>query len=159
MKNIILTVLLFTSFSVIGSENISLGKWIITKEENKLTDKIDYFAILPPESGDGALVLRCVDNKTDVFLATDDFISLDDYSKVTIRIDGKKAYTERWEIGGDNDTLFPLNPIQFIKKINNSNKLIIGYKPYSRTQAVSEFKIDHIDEVSKSVSKYCGWKL
>ncbi len=72
VKNIILTVLLFTSFSVIGSENTSLGNWIITKEENKL---------------------------------------------------------------------------------------IIGYKPYSRTQTVSEFKIDHIDEVSKSVSKYCGWKL
>ncbi|PHM67154.1 hypothetical protein Xsto_00433 [Xenorhabdus stockiae] len=55
----------FLSFNVMASDMPKLGKWDITKEVNKLTDKIDYFAVLSSENGEEALVLRCENNTTE----------------------------------------------------------------------------------------------
>ncbi|SFU43932.1 type VI secretion system-associated protein TagO [Xenorhabdus koppenhoeferi] len=145
--------------SSIASEHQDLGKWFITKEVNKLTDKVDYFAVLSPEGGDGALVLRCVNDTTEAYLATDEYLGGGDYTKVTFRIDKQNAITENWVMGGSNDTAFSPIPVKFIKKIYGKQNIVIGYKPYGKTQVIAEFKINHINEVAKEISEACNWKL
>ncbi|MBD2803710.1 hypothetical protein ID855_03100 [Xenorhabdus sp. ZM] len=159
MKRLLLVFTCLLPLISTASEYQDLGKWFITKEVNKLTDKVDYFAVLSPESGEGALVLRCGNNRTEAYLATDEYLGIDDYTKVTFRIDKKNAITESWVMGGGNDSAFAPSPVGFIKKIYGKQNVIFGYKPYGKTQIVVEFKIDHINEVAKEISTACGWKL
>ncbi|MDE9467258.1 hypothetical protein KKJ26_18360, partial [Xenorhabdus bovienii] len=106
-----------------------------------------------------SLVLRCGNNTTEAYLATDEYLGGGDYTKVTFRIDKQNAITENWVMGGSNDTAFAPIPVKFIKKIYGKQNIIIGYKPYGKTQIIAEFKINHINEVAKKVSEACGWKL
>ncbi|MBD2799508.1 hypothetical protein ID854_03280 [Xenorhabdus sp. M] len=143
----------------VASEYQKLGKWLITKDVNKLTDKVDYFAVLSPEDGEGALVLRCVNNTTEAYLATDEYLGNGDYTKVTFRIDKKNLITENWVMGGGNDSAFAPSPVKFIKRIYGKQNVIFGYKPYGKTQIIAEFKTDHINEIAKEISEACNWKL
>ncbi|PHM21969.1 hypothetical protein [Xenorhabdus ehlersii] len=159
MKKLLLVFVCLLPFAATASEYQNLGKWFIIKEVNKLTDQVDYFASLSPEDGEGALVLRCGKNTTEAYIATDEYLGSEDYTKVTFRIDKQNVITENWEIGGSNDTAFAPKPLKFIRKIYGKQNIIVGYKPYGKIQIVAEFKIDHINEVVKEVSKACGWKL
>ncbi|MBI6548620.1 type VI secretion system-associated protein TagO [Xenorhabdus lircayensis] len=159
MKKLLLALACLLPLTSTASEYQDIGKWFITKEVNKLTDKVDYFAVLSPEGGEGALVLRCKDNITEAYLATDEYLGSEDYTKVTFRIDKKNVVTEYWVMGGGGDSAFAPSSVKFIKKIYDKQNVIFGYKPYGKTQIVAEFKIDHINEVAKEISKACGWKL
>lgn len=46
MKKILLISVLSLSSSVFAADYQKVGDWLVSKEENKLTDKIDYYAIL-----------------------------------------------------------------------------------------------------------------
>ncbi|MBD2826696.1 hypothetical protein [Xenorhabdus szentirmaii] len=159
MKKLLLALACLLPLASTASEHQKLGKWLISKDINKLTDKVDYFAVLSPEDGEGALVLRCKDNTTEAYLATDEYLGSGDYTKVTLRIDKKNVITESWVMGGSSDSAFAPSPVRFIKKIYDKQNVIFGYKPYGKTQIVAEFKIDHINEVAKEISEACNWKL
>ncbi|PHM50578.1 type VI secretion system-associated protein TagO [Xenorhabdus sp. KK7.4] len=149
----------FLSFNVMASDMPKLGEWDITKEVNKLTDKIDYFAVLSSENGEESLVLRCENNTTEAYIATDEYLGIENDAKVTFRIDKQNAITENWEIGGSNDSAFSPSPVQFIRKIYGKQNIVVGYIPDGQIQIIAEFKIDHINEVAKEISQACGWKL
>lgn len=161
MKKLLLTMILLSSpYSFAEEEGeYKIGHWLITKDVNKLTGNIDYSAIVFSVNKESGLVLRCYDNKTDAYLATNDYFNVGDYTSITSKIDGQKQSVERWQLGSEYNAAFPMKPIQFIRGLYNKNKFFIGYTPRGRTQKIEEFNLDDINEVAQDISRYCNWKL
>ncbi|HEM8199895.1 TPA: hypothetical protein U2M28_003960 [Providencia stuartii] len=159
MKKVFLVLSLLLSCSVSAADYEDLGDWSIKKENNKLTDKTDYFAILLAKDKDVALILRCKNNKTDAFLSMEDYMGSNYGSTVTTRIDKGKPISQTWGIGGGGTTLFAPKAVSFIKSLTGKSNLITGYSPYGKSQVIAEFNLDNIDVVAKEISSACGWKL
>ncbi|MFB0770383.1 type VI secretion system-associated protein TagO [Proteus cibi] len=159
MKKILLISVLSLSSSVFAADHQKVGDWLVSKEENKLTDKIDYYAILSAKDQDVSLVLRCQNDKTEAYLSMRDYIGSGYNSKVTLRIDKEKPLTQSWGIGEGGTSLFVPKPVSLIKSLVGKKSLISGYSPYGKTQVIAEFDLENIDTIAKEISSACNWKL
>lgn len=99
MKNYLFIPLLLLSGSTLAANYEKLGDWLINKEENKLTDKTDYYAMLSADDHDVALFLRCQNNKTEAYLAMEDYMGGGYSSKVALRLDKGKTVHQSWGMG------------------------------------------------------------
>lgn len=159
MKNYLIIPLLLLSSSTLAADYERLGDWSIKKEENKLTDKTDYFAILSAKDQDVSLILRCQNNSTEAFLSMEDYMGSGYGSKVTIRADKGKPVSQTWGIGEGGTSLFAPKAVTFIKSLTGKSNLITGYSPYGKSQLIAEFNLEKIDTVAKEISSACNWKL
>ncbi|EOX9818868.1 MULTISPECIES: type VI secretion system-associated protein TagO [Providencia] len=159
MKNYLFIPLLLLSGSTLAANYEKLGDWLINKEENKLTDKTDYYAMLSADDHDVALFLRCQNNKTEAYLAMEDYMGGGYSSKVALRLDKGKTVHQSWGMGEGGTSLFAPNAVSFIKSLTGKSNLITGYSPYGKSQVIAEFNLDNIDVVAKEISSACNWKL
>jgi len=165
MKKVLLLALVIgTSFSAnAGVEKF--GSWITKSETNKMTDQTDFVAInTSPDiynkagsSRETSLVLRCSENKTEVYLSFSDYMGSDS-PRVTIRLDGGKPVKKAWGGGEGGDAAFAPQPIQFIKELAKHKKVIFGFEPYGTTMQVVEFDLSETDKVMENLSQACKWK-
>ncbi|MDC9588354.1 type VI secretion system-associated protein TagO [Xenorhabdus sp. XENO-10] len=159
MKNILVVASLLLSSSVFASNYEKLGDWSVRKEENKLTDQTDYYAILPATDRDVSLVLRCQNNKTEAYLSMKDYMGGGHGSKVTLRLDKGKPIVQTWGMGERGTSLFAPKSLQLIQSLVGKKNMIVGYEPYGKSQTIAEFNIDNIDVIATSISSACNWKM
>lgn len=164
MKRLILALVIGASFSAnAGVEKV--GSWITKSETNKMTDQTDFVALnTSPDTYNKAgstrettLVLRCSDNKTDVYLSFSDYMGSDS-PRITMRLDDGKPVKKTWGGGEGGDAAFAPQPIQFIKELAKHKKVIFGFEPYGTTMQVVEFDLSEIDKVLENLSQACEWK-
>lgn len=159
VKRLFVVLSLLLSTSAFSADYERVGDWLVNKEENKLTDKIDYYAMLSAKDQDVSLILRCQNNKTEAYLSMEDYMGSGYGSKVTIRTDKGKPVSQSWGIGEGGTSLFAPKATTFIKSLIGKKSLITGYSPYGKSQLVAEFNIENADIVAKEISSACGWKL
>ncbi|WP_323115929.1 hypothetical protein [Klebsiella variicola] len=162
MKKVLIAAVLTTApFLAIGDDSgvAKEGKWLMSKEENKLTDKVDIYGMLSASKGRGSLIIRCKNNTTDAYFSIDSYLGSDDSTAITTRIDGAKPVKSSWVMGEGGDAAFPPKALSFIKSLHGKKELIVGYRPYGKSQLISEFDLSGIDNVIDGVSAACGWKM
>lgn len=159
VKKVFFVLSVLLSSSAFASDYEQIGDWSINKEENKLTDKTDYYAILSAKDQNVSLILRCQNNKTEAYLSMEDYMGSGYGSKVTIRADKGKPVSQSWGIGEGGTSLFAPKATTFIKSLIGKKSLIAGYSPYGKSQLVAEFNIENVDVVAKEISSACGWNL
>lgn len=121
--------------SVIGIKPVGVGKWDLSEEVNPIDDSKTVTLFLEATTGQNKwnkkvyFVARCQSNETNVYIAWNDYLG--SKASVLTRIDSNKAVTSSWSLSTDSKATFHKKPIAFLKKMENSNKLIAQITPYN----------------------------
>lgn len=102
------------------------------------------------------LVLRCEENKTELYANFKLFLGMEGIS-VLHRIDKQKAVTSQWSGGTANDTAFHKQPIPFIKALFDKEQLLLKVTPYSKDSQTVTFNVRGLKESIKPLREACGW--
>jgi len=141
------------------------GKWVIRKDTSPIDDSEKVVLFVNSETpitnkfgktSAPTMFLRCLENKTEVYIDFDSFIGTNRIS-VTTRVDKEKAKKERWGASSDHNAIFARNNISFIKNMLNKDKLLIQLTPYGANTVMAEFDISGIENAIKPLRKACGW--
>lgn len=148
----------------------SHNNWVSNTTSNDLDDTKTFSAINIATQGSGKygksidLMLRCQSNTTEAYIVWNDYLGndgdiYDHYKYVTYRIDKNPAKKARWTISTDNEATFVSKPIEFIRQLSNSSKLVVQTIPYNESPTNAVFDLSGIDKVAAQVAETCHWKL
>lgn len=138
------------------------GKWDVSVSKDELTDNKTVFVSLNASSGRGkygdtvSLMLRCQNNKTEMYISWHTFLGIDDI-EVIDRVDDKKAETSHWGISTDRKASFRRSPVSQIKKMLDSKKYIAQLTPYSENPITAVFETEGLNNAIKELREACHW--
>lgn len=100
-------------------------------------------------------VARCQSNETNVYIAWNDYLG--SKASVLTRIDSNKAVTSSWSLSTDSKATFHKKPIAFLKKMENSNKLIAQITPYNENPLTAVFDTTGLSNALVPLRETCNW--
>ncbi|MGM0422336.1 MAG: type VI secretion system-associated protein TagO [Pseudomonadota bacterium] len=109
------------------------------------------------------LFVRCKENKTDVIVSVDKMIdpirdsNFNEYAVAELRLDKKKAQKMRFSISTDGDSYFFRNPIPYIKKMMDSDTLVMRYQPYRDNNYTITFDLTGLGDEITELREACNW--
>lgn len=115
------------------------------------------------EPARASLYLRCMENTTSLFFATQCHLTsskYNDYGHVDIRLDNDKAFTSRMNESTDNRALGLWSggvSIPVIKKMFGKKRLIARMTPYSESPITMEMDITGLEIAIDPLREACGW--
>lgn len=137
------------------------GNWLVSRTSSPMDDSKKFAASLDvKEKVNGViptLILRCSENKTDVFINWDKFIG-GDSSSVQVRIDKEPAQKEYWGVSTSNKATFSQNPIALAKKLSKAKVLLVRVVPYNEAPIMAEFDLEGIGPIIDELKLTCNWK-
>lgn len=132
------------------------NQWVVNKSKSLIDDSPKIIITKQADNGSQTLVLRCKENKTDVYIVTGDYLT-DDNTKVTIRVDDDQAVNRSLSLSTDNKALFFRYPIANINKWMESKKLVLRYTSYSGREKTLLFSLDGLKDKIGPLRKACHW--
>ncbi len=132
------------------------GYWSVRNEIRQIDNSVDTFATLDEGRGDDVserLILRCSGGIFEAFFATKDYVSED--QNIRIRVDDSEAAPWWASKGTGGSALFFSKPSAFVAKIKNAKRLIVEYKPYSKSATEAVYDTAGLDEVLKKFPETC----
>ncbi|MDR5857933.1 hypothetical protein FZZ93_02510 [Halomonas eurihalina] len=111
---------------------------------------------------DAQLWIRCVENTTSMIFQFADhhMADLNQYGKVTLRIDDQKARTMRLSESTDNKALGLWNggnSIPVIKRMFGHDTLTVRATPYSQSPITTQFPITGLEDAIQPLREACHW--
>lgn len=141
----------------------STGNWNTRIDKNPLNDSTTVILVNPASEGKArlgkriSLLLRCKNNKTEVFVSWNDYLGSDG-AKVTHRVGDAEAKTRTWSQSTDNTaTFYPGNDITLIKSMFGESKFVAQVTPYNESPSTAVFEISGLDKAIKPLREECGW--
>jgi type VI secretion system protein VasI len=139
------------------------NNWVITEDKSKLDDSTNVTMML--QSGDEfydafgrpvrpSLVIRCKENRTDLYVVTGVMI---DSEVATLRLDSEKAFTLRLSKSTSGEALFFPNPIAKIKQFWNHKQLVFRFTPYRSGAQTVTFAISDLSDKIAPLRAACQW--
>lgn len=153
-----------TTINTAPKESGYIGKWGQSIDTDPMTDKTIVVLSLNSENRisnsfsyvQPTLLIRCKNNRTEVFINWDVYLGLDSTS-VTTRVDKNSKVTRSWGISTDTKATFAPYGYSFAKKLIGHKKLVAEVTPYGANPTTVTFNIDGIDNAIKPLRKECGW--
>ncbi|HCJ6204764.1 type VI secretion system-associated protein TagO [Acinetobacter baumannii] len=149
---------------------VSQNKWQYHHEKNPIDDSFTVLAYVEsdePLKLDGiqtrpSLVLRCQENKFDVYFALKNSVDSvgRDYksSNITLRFDAEKAVDYSMRRGDDLQTLFFSNPIEMIDPLLKHDKLALKFTTTNKNVVFVSFDIRGLQYVISPLENACNLK-
>ena len=147
--------------SVIAIKPVGVGKWDLSEEVNPIDDSKTVTLFLEATTGQNKwnkkvyLVARCQSNETNVYIAWNDYLG--SKASVLTRIGSNKAATSSWSLSTDSKATFHKKPIAFLKKMENSNKLIAQITPYNENPLTAVFDTTGLSNALVPLRETCNW--
>ena len=150
------------------NQRATASKWRITIDQSKFDDSQNvYLHVAADESvkiGRYDTVLpdlwvRCLENKTSIFINYDHFLGSDDIL-VEYRIDRANTGSNSWNISTNNTSvgIWSGRPaISFIKRLFGKEKLLVRLTPYSESPVAVSFTIAGLRDEIGPLAKACHW--
>lgn len=141
------------------------GEWNVTTRRSPIDDSTNVYLSVQSEETVRSdyntvrptLHVRCKENTTNVFLAWNLYLGLDETRMLT-RFDKEKATTKTWSISTDNKAVFARgSDIALVKRMIRHEKLLTKITPYGESPLVATFKIGGLSEAIKPLRKACHW--
>lgn len=142
-----------------------VGKWDVTTKTSPIDDSTNVYVSVdaekPVHSGyqtvRPTLIIRCAQNKTNVFINWGLYLGLNTTSMLT-RIDHQKAHTNSWYISTDTKAVFVQgSDIAYAKVLIGHHTLLAQITPYNENPVMAEFDISNLAEAIKPLRKACHW--
>lgn len=145
-------------------ERAATGPWFV----NERTDPLDDSPIvtLANTASEGrsqvgrapSLILRCSDNRTEVYIAWSDYLG-SDAPTVSYRIGDGTMQTSRWSMSTDNQaTFYPGNDIALIRQLVTANRFVARVTPYNESPVTAVFELDGLPEHVGKLQEACNWE-
>jgi type VI secretion system protein VasI len=135
------------------------SKWEVSVQTDQMDDSKKIFFMLPAESATAydrvALFIRYQNGKTELFVAWGDYLG--DNSRVTVRFGNEDPYTEYWSKSSDSTATFCRNPVSFIQKIADYDRLVMRITPYSEGPKTAVFDIRGLKEEVEPYNDDLEW--
>ena len=108
------------------------------------------------------LMLRCTENTTSMFLATDCHLASGHggYGNIDLRIDDEAAFDLSFEASTNNRALGLWNggrAIGPIKRLLGADRLLMRFTPYAENAQTVKFPISGLDEAIIPLREACNW--
>jgi type VI secretion system protein VasI len=149
------------------------SEWGVRVDESEMTDETTV--VLRVESEDPVqcnfsgmerptLILRCQENTTAVYIATDGChmasSEYNNYGDVTYRLDNDPARTRGFQESTDNRALGLWSggeAIPLIKAMLGHDEMLVRFTPFSSSPLTAKFPIAGLDEAVRPLREACGW--
>lgn len=159
MKTLIL-ILLIIQVSAVNAD------WRVNRDESIMDDTKSITLIKPANEtipatigrSEPALIIRCRENKTDVFIGWGVYLGIDE-TQSTIRIDDRDPVTSTWNLSTNYQSAFHRQPIPFLRQLNTAQRLAARITPYGANPATVTFTLDGLSELLPEVAETCNWSL
>lgn len=140
------------------SEALAEAKaWEVTESKSPVDDKLQITASIPSEEMSSILVLRCRDNRTDLFVGTDKYLGSDDFISITYRIGSEKAISTRWNGSTTGRAVFVPKAIAFSRQLPDDVKLFVRIEAYRSAPVDATFPLGKFSDIRAKVASACGW--
>jgi Type VI secretion system VasI, EvfG, VC_A0118 len=107
-----------------------------------------------------ALVIRCLNRRTEVFVFTETpskLESSDGLHSVKLRFDDAPASDQRWPDSAEHDALFAPDGAALARRISSAHHLRFGFSPHNADPVQVDFDLRDAATVVSHVAKTCGW--
>ena len=154
------------------NSNDEHSKWEFSSGTSKMDDSTKKYATLysedyavgwPSYKEKLELIIRCQENKTEIYIdlgmQPDNAYGRYNQSKVRIRLDKNKAFSEYWSESTDGKALFAPKSIQLAKKINKADSMYFEFTPFNSDPQIIEFDVRGLTPYLEKIAKTCNWKL
>lgn len=142
----------------------SVPKWTISESTNPLDDSPTVVLRLEASTGSSrlgerpSLILRCMQNETDVYVNWNDYLGSDAIS-VTSRLGRAESQTSRWGLSTDNtSTFYPGRTTAFIREIAAVDTLVLNTTPYNESPVTAVFDVRGLSAELAPLQRACGWE-
>ncbi len=139
------------------------GPWMVNEDTNPLDDSPIVTLINTANEGRArfgdapSLVLRCRDNRTEVYINWSDYLGSDG-PLVSYRVGDGDMQRRRWSLSTDNRaTFFPGNDIQLIRDLSEANRFVAQVTPYSESPVTAVFGLEGLAEHVGKLQAACNW--
>ena len=158
-----------SSQSIHATDSPGTPKWTLTRQSASSSGRARTVEFeLPAENEIGvwmkrvrpALVVRCLDRQTDVFVVTDSAMRIEstpDRRTVRVGVDDAPDVVEHWIESKDQRELFAPDAIAMTRTIGGARTLRFGFTPFNAPAVVVEFDVRGFVHPLESVAKACGW--
>ena len=105
------------------------------------------------------LVVRCIDNRTDVFVYTDSAARIEEQDEnhtVRVAFDGDEGAHERWPDSVEHDALFAPDGKAMAQRILASRQMRFTFSPHNAAPVTATFEVSGLRELLAPVAKRCG---
>ena len=103
------------------------------------------------------LVISCKLNETSLYVDWKTPVSSADGVNANIQytFDENDPVDASWRLSEDKTMIFPHRPVDFIKSLNDANRLFIQLTPYAQAKTRVSFNLDGLDEVLRLIGERC----
>lgn len=104
-----------------------------------------------------SLFLVCRNNKTELYIDVDDFIS-NQPVPVMSRVDEKPPQTREWGISTDFESVFAPQPIALARELSSAKRFQIRLTPHGDSPRTYEFDVTGLDLHLPKLQSACNWR-
>ena len=135
----------------------------ITETQNHLTDTTKYLLkVVASEPGynsigvreDAEIIIRCEAGNNELYISTPEYLSSDSQT-IQLRWNDGTLTSEYWTGSSQGTGLFSNSPISILQKLNASDRLVIGYKPWRSPATSAVFSLEEYREDLKQMLEHC----
>jgi hypothetical protein len=108
------------------------------------------------------LVVRCLDRRTEVFVATGSASSIEsrtDSHTVHVRIDDDQEAVQQWSDSESGQELFAPDGVALVRRLARARSMQFGFTPYNAKRVTAQFVVDGFEPLAGLVAKTCTWRL
>ncbi|HDR0641597.1 type VI secretion system-associated protein TagO [Pasteurella multocida] len=164
MKKLILISSLFPVICI-ADINLSHDIWNISFERSEMNDSILVYMTTKSleafnvhgRSVRASMMIRCKDNKTEMFIHYPGIYLDNDYVRVEYRLDKDKSIKATWNTSTDYEATFVKKPLSVIKSMFDKDRMLVKVSPYSKSPITLPFNISGLKESIEPLRKACNW--
>lgn len=153
------------------SSTSAQSAWETSSETSRIDDTTNVFMTLESSdtfprrfggSAHGTMIVRCMENTTSIIFRMGDhhLADLQNYGRVTYRIDDAPAKTQRFVESTDNRALGLWNggaAIPLFKTLFGAENLLVQITPFGESPITVDFPIAGIEDEIKPLREACNW--
>jgi type VI secretion system protein VasI len=142
------------------------SQWNVQSKVEKLdgtttvTLSLDSSDTVKPQYGQpetGTIIARCLNNKTELFIAWPEFLGVGRGIEVRWRTDNMPITTETWNPSSSGKAAFSPNPVAFLKKLADRSELLLSVAPFGKVATTLTFPVAGLEEALKPLRAACKW--
>lgn len=105
------------------------------------------------------LVVRCMDNRTDVFVYTESAARIepqDENHTVRVALDDEAGADQRWPDSVEHDALFAPDGQVLARRLVTARQMRFSFSPHNAAPVTATFEVAGLGELLTPIAKRCG---
>jgi len=105
------------------------------------------------------LVVRCMDNRTDVFVYTESAARIEEQDEnhtVRVAFDDEAGTHERWPDSVEHDALFAPDGQVMARRLRAARQMRFTFSPHNAAPVTATFEVRGLSELLTPIAKRCG---